>query len=63
MPISKLDTTSRLMDAYVCNAIKFAQASRRGRESGNKEQEVVAMQISARYMNKVKTLQASLAEW
>ncbi len=59
--VKSLDSTSQLLDHYVECAIRFAKASRQGREKGDQTQATVASNISGSYMNKIKMLkQASL---
>ncbi len=59
--VSDLSASAQLIDLYVTRALRYARVSRSGKEEGNLEKQQVAMKISARYMNKVRLLQDSLA--
>ncbi len=59
--VKDLDSSAQLMNHYVLCAMKFAKASRAGREKGDAVQERVACEISGRYMSKIRLLKESIA--
>ncbi len=54
--VKTLDSSAQLMNVYIDSAIRFAKASREGRERGDLVQAKVASDISGNYMLKVKML-------
>ncbi len=59
--VKNLDSTAQLLDMYVNSAMRFAKASREGRERGDMAQAKVASDISGRYMSKIRLLKESLS--